>query len=147
LIVHWPAGVAARGELRHDPCHFIDLIPTILDVTGSGDYSPKWNGETAVPLPGTSLAPAFTKNNAVKHDFIYFHHMNNRAIRIGNWKLVARDADGPWELYNLKIDRCETKNLAGQYPDKVHEMSAKWQKHEDEFIRQAGPPPTKPKRR
>lgn len=147
LIVHWPAGIGARGELRHDPCHFIDIIPTILDLTGSDDFSPKWNGETAVPLPGKSLAPAFAKNNAVKNDFIYFHHMNNRAIRIGDWKLVAKDAGGPWELYNLKTDRCETKNLANRYPEKVRELSERWQEIEDKYRRQAGPPPEKPKRR
>jgi arylsulfatase len=147
LVVHWPAGVAARGELRHDPCHFIDIVPTVLDVAGGEDFPPKWNGEVAQPLPGTSLAPAFVKNRAIKHDFIYFHHTANRAIRIGDWKLVAKGNDGPWELYNLKTDRCESKNLADEYPDKVRNMSAQWQKHEDEFRRQAGPPPEKTKRR
>ncbi|MHC4351679.1 MAG: sulfatase-like hydrolase/transferase, partial [Planctomycetota bacterium] len=147
LIVHWPAGVAARGELRHDPCHFIDVVPTVLDLTGSDDFSAEWNGETAVPLPGTSLAPGFVKNNSIKHDFIYFHHGNNRAIRVGDWKLVAKGKDGPWELYNLKSDRCETKDLADSYPDKVRELSAIWQRHEDEFRRQAGPAPEKSKRR
>ncbi len=147
LVVHWPARVAARGELRHDPCHFIDIVPTVLDVAGGKDFSPKWNGEVAEPLPGTSLAPAFVKNRAIKHDFIYFHHTANRAIRIGDWKLVAKGDDGPWELYNLKTDRCESKNLADEYPDKVRNMSAQWQKHEDEFRRQAGPPPEKTKRR
>ncbi|MHC4301856.1 MAG: sulfatase-like hydrolase/transferase, partial [Planctomycetota bacterium] len=147
LIVHWPAGIAARGELRHDPCHFIDIIPTILDLTGGDDFSPEWNGKTAEPLPGTSLSPAFVKNNSIKHDFIYFHHQNNRAIRIGDWKLVAKGKDGPWELYNLKTDRCETENLAERHPDKVRYMSARWQKYEDEFRRQAGPAPEKPKRR
>jgi len=147
LIVHWPAGVAARGELRHDVCHFIDIVPTVLDLTGGDDFSPKWNGETAEPLPGTSLTPAFVKNNSIKHEFIYFHHMTNRAIRVGDWKLVAKDNGGPWELYNLKADRCETENLASRYPDKVSELSAQWQKHEDDFRRQAGPAPQKPKQR
>jgi arylsulfatase len=147
LIVHWPAALAARGELRHDPCHFIDIIPTILELTGAENFSPQWNGEKAVPLPGLSLVPAFAKNNAVKHDFIYFHHMNNRAIRVGDFKLVAKGKDDPWELYNLKTDRCETNDLASRYPDKVRELSAQWQELEDKFRRQAGPPPEKPKRR
>ena len=147
LIVHWPAGIAARGELRHDPCHFIDIIPTILDVTGGNDFSHEWNGETAEPLPGTSLAPALAKNNSIKHDFIYFHHMSNRAIRVGDWKLVAKGDDGPWELYNLKTDRCETRNLASAYPDRVRELSARWQILEDDFRRQAGPAPEKPRQR
>ena len=116
-------------------------------MTGGDDFSDEWNGETAEPLPGTSLAPAFVKNNSVKHDFIYFHHGGNRAIRIGDWKLVANGSDSPWELYNLKTDRCETKNLAEMHPDKVRYMSARWQKYEDDFKRQAWPAPEKPKRR
>jgi arylsulfatase A-like enzyme len=143
LIACWPADIAAHGELRHDPCHFIDILPTAIDVAGDKSISPEWNGRTAPPLPGKSLTPAFAKDRAVTHEFLYFHHIGNRAIRVGDWKLVAKGDKGPWELYDLKIDRCEQKNLANQYPDRVREMSAQWQKCEDEFRRQAGPPPEK----
>ncbi|MBN2128383.1 MAG: arylsulfatase [Sedimentisphaerales bacterium] len=145
LIVHWPAGLKARGELRHDPCHFIDVLPTVLDVAGGANFSPQWNGKTAPPLPGTSLRPAFAGDNTIAHEYIYFHHMTNRAIRVGNWKLVAKGKDGPWELYNLSTDRCESTDLAHAYPDKVTQMSQLWQKYEDQFRRQAGPTPGKGK--
>jgi len=140
LIVHWPVGLRACGELRHDPCHFIDVLPTILDLAGGSSFSPVWNNKTAPPLPGKSLVPAFTKNDAIAHEFLYFHHMSNRAIRVGDWKLVAKGGKGPWELYNLRTDRCESKNLADKYPDKVAQMAAFWQKCEDEFRAQAGLP-------
>jgi arylsulfatase A-like enzyme len=144
LIVHWPAGIAARGELRHDACHFIDILPTVIDLAGGKNISPQWNGQTAVPLPGKNLASAFARDGTVMHEFLYFHHIGNRALRVGDWKLVAKGKDGPWELYNLKTDRCEQKNLAQQDPDRVREMAAQWQRYEDEFRRQAGPPPEKP---
>ena len=143
LVVHWRAGIKAHGELRHDPCHFVDIVPTVLDLAGGADLSSQWSGEVAPPLPGTSLAPAFTRDGAVRHEFIYFHHLNNRAIRVGDWKLVAKGQDGPWELYDLKTDRCEAKDRAADYPDRVHKLSALWQKCEDGFRAQAGPPPEK----
>ncbi len=136
--------IAARGELRHDPCHFIDILPTVISLAGGEDIAPQWNGQTVPPLPGRNLSPAVTKDGAVTHDFLYFHHLTNRAIRVGDWKLVAKGDNGPWELYDLKTDRCEQKNLAERHPDRAREMSAQWQKCEDEFRRQAGPPPEKP---
>lgn len=147
LIVRWPARIAARGELRHNPCHFIDILPTVLDLAGGRDISRQWNGQTAPPLPGASLVPVLTRDGAITHEFLYFHHLTNRAIRVGDWKLVAKGDNGPWELYDLKADRCESKDLASQHPDRVREMSQRWQKCEDEFRQQAGPPEEKGKRR
>jgi arylsulfatase A-like enzyme len=147
LIIHWPAGFKAKGELRHDPCHFVDIIPTVLDLAGGANFSPQWHGKVAPPLPGISLAPDFARDGAVKHKYIYFHHLSNRAIRVGDWKLVSKGEGGPWELYNIKTDRCESNNLVDKYPDKVRDMSALWQKCEDEFRREAGPPPKRKQRR
>ncbi len=137
LVVHWGSGIKARGELRHDPCHFIDIVPTVLDLAGGADFSSKWNGEVAPPLPGMSLAPAFAEDGIIRHEFIYFHHLDNRAIRVGDWKLVAKGKDGPWELYDLKTDRCEAKDLAAEHPGKVRQLSILWRKCEDDFMAQA----------
>jgi len=146
LIIHWPKGLAAQGELRHNPCHFIDVLPTVLDLAGADDFSAQWNGETAPPLPGKSLAPVFARDNTVDHDFIYYHHMSHRAIRVGDWKLVAKGKGGPWELYNIKRDRSESRNQAERQPQRVKRMAALWQRYEDLFKKQAGPPPQKRKR-
>lgn len=131
LIVHWPKGIKAHGELRTDPGHLIDLVPTILEISGS-KIPPMFAGLTVPPLPGKSLVPAFKKDGAVKHDFLWWNHDGNRAIRVGDWKLVA-DHKKTWELFNLKTDRSETKNLAAEYPEKVMELEQVWIKHAEEF--------------
>ena len=137
LIVHWPAGLKASGQLRHNPGHFVDILPTVLELAGA-NQAERLRGRSAPPLAGRSIASAFTRDNSVDQDFIYFHHSGNRALRVGDWKLVSAGRNGPWELYNLRTDRCELKNLAKKHPEKVSEMSKAWQAKEAAFRRQAG---------
>jgi len=139
-IAHWPRGIQDRGKLRQNPCHFVDVVPTMIDLAG-GNPSAALPKE-APPLAGKSLAPAFAKDNAVKRDFLYFNHNNNRALRQGDWKIVAAGAEGPWELYNLATDRCEQKNLATAETGRLDSMAALWKATDEGFVktRQAAPP-------
>jgi arylsulfatase len=124
LVVHWPAGIPARGELRNTPAHMIDIVPTILDVLDI--EKPKdWEGETIPDAPGQSLVPAFAKDVSVERDCLWWLHEGNRALRAGDWKLVAAKGD-PWELYNLKNDRAESQNLVKEHPEKAKELEALW---------------------
>lgn len=116
LIVHWPAGIAARGELRHTPGHLIDIAATCCDVAGAS-----WPAD-ATPLEGLSLLPVFA-GQPLQREAIYWEHEGNRAVRAGRWKLVAKH-DQPWELYDVDTDRVESRNLAAAEPDKVRELSA-----------------------
>jgi arylsulfatase len=127
LIVHWPKGVAARGELRHTPGHVIDLVPTVLEAAG-GQRPERWGGQPVPPAPGKSLVPLFAKDGTAAHDSLWWLHEGNRALRAGDWKVVAAGKDSPWELYDLTSDRSETKNLARDRPDKVRELAAVWEK-------------------
>jgi arylsulfatase len=136
LIVHWPKGIAARGELRRDVGHVIDFAPTLLDLAG---------GKAALlagapPLPGKSLAPDFARDGAVTREFVFFNHEGNRSLRMGDWKLVsAREDEDAWELFDLGSDRGERKNLIKEQPERAKAMIAKWESLEAEFRRQAGP--------
>ena len=61
-----------------------------------------------------------------EHPPIYWEHIGNHAIRVGDWKLVARGKSGPWELYNMVEDRTEQNNLAGKMPEKVRQLDKAW---------------------
>ncbi len=135
LIVHWPKGFTGRNELRHDICHVIDFMPTILAVAGDTPVAP----EGAPPLPGCNLVPAFMRDGAVQRDNIYFHHEGNRALRMGSYKIVSARCDGNvWELYDLSVDRGEQKNLASEQPERLMAMVARWHALDAQFTKDAG---------
>ena len=135
LIVHWPRAIASRGELRHAPGHVIDLPPTIVELAG-GRWPDEWKGERAPPLPGRSLVSAFASNRTAPPRELWWLHQGNRAIRSGDWKLVALSS-GLWELYDLAADRGESKNLADAQPDRVRDLAARWESLTAQFARDA----------
>jgi arylsulfatase len=135
LVVHWPAGIQARGELRHTPAHVIDFVPTILDILGM-EKPTEWDGEPIPPAPGRSLVPAFHRDVTVHRDLLWWLHEGNRAIRVGHWKLVAAK-DDPWELYDLRTDRAESHNLAREQPEKARELEALWNRQLEDMRRLA----------
>ncbi|HVJ82505.1 MAG TPA: arylsulfatase, partial [Planctomycetia bacterium] len=110
LIAHWPKGISERGKLRHAVGHVVDIAPTLLNLAGE-----KSSLENAPTAPGVSLAPTFVAEAPLARDSLWWAHEGNRAIRVGDWKLVAV-AKGPWELYDLARDRTETENLAAKEP-------------------------------
>ncbi len=132
LVASWPAGIAAHGELRHTPGHVVDIVPTILELAGIPKPA-DWKGEAMPPAPGKSLAPAFAKDVTIERPSLWWLHEENKAIRVGDFKLVAAKGDA-WELYDLKTDRAEQNNLAAKMPEKVKELADLWQKQTDETI-------------
>jgi arylsulfatase len=138
MIVQWTRGIAARGKLRHDVGHLIDIVPTLLDlagarVTGTRDSLP------APPLPGRSLVSIFIRDGGARREPLFFSHAGNRALREGAWKLVsARSSGGIWELYDLRNDRCEAVNLAAQEPERVRRMESRWREMDENFRKQNG---------
>jgi arylsulfatase len=126
LVAHWPKGIAARGELRRDPGHLVDLMATAVDLAGAS-YPAELNGEKITAMQGVSLRAAFEHKPLPRTEPIYFEHEGNRALRDGQWKLVAKGPGGKWELYNMLADRTETHDLASAEPEKLKELIAKWE--------------------
>ena len=124
FIAHWPAGFQAKGELRRQVAHIIDLMPTFVDISNA-TYPKQANGQAIRPMEGTSLIPFFRADTATPRTLCW-EHEGNRAIRDGDWKLVAAGKEGPWELYNIAADPCELNDLTKTNPNKVTELLAKW---------------------
>lgn len=125
LIAHWPAGISRTGDIEAQPSHLIDVMATCVDVADAG--YPATKADTKVPpMAGVSLAETFVDNTAeLPRDTIYWEHEGNRALRRGNWKLVAKE-NRAWGLYNIAKDRGEQHDLAENKPDVVRELSNAW---------------------
>ena len=128
LIAHWPAGilVSQRGRLNPTPGQLVDILATCVDL-GKATYPTERSGQSIRPMEGVSLRPAFEGKRVERPRPLMWEHEGNRAIRVGEWKLVTQRSAGAWELYDLKKDRTETKNLAGQEPDRVKSMAWVWE--------------------
>jgi arylsulfatase A-like enzyme len=128
LIVHWPEGIARsrRGKLVNDPGHIIDIMATCLDLAGAS-YPVEFANETILPLEGVSLRRVFEGKSLERSQPIFWEHEGNRAVRAGQWKLVAKGPRAAWELHDMTTDRSETHDLASSEPALVAELAAKWE--------------------
>ena len=126
LVVHWPAGLTATpGSITHQPGHIIDVMATCLPL-GKTSYPRTFRGTPITPLAGKSLLPILRGEQRTGHPTLCFEHDGHRALRQGDWKLVAK-ADSPWELYQLPSDQTEMHNLAAAQPDRCASLARQWQ--------------------
>ena len=126
LIAHWPKGIAAKNELRQTPGHLIDIMATCLDVA-QAPYPKSFNASHITPLEGKSLLPVFARDT-LPRELIFWEHEGNRALRMGNWKIVSKGFDTPWELYDMEKDRAELHDLSATYPETLKHMTAIWER-------------------
>jgi arylsulfatase A-like enzyme len=133
-IVSWPAG-KARGEIRDQYMHAIDLAPTILDLLGV-EPPETIKGHTQTPFDGASMRETIDDASAPSPRKTQFYAMlGSRSIWHEGWKAVTTHPtlagwghfnDDDWELYNVDADRAEVNNLAAEQPDKVRELVNIW---------------------
>jgi arylsulfatase A-like enzyme len=145
MVIHWPSGIKAKGEIRSQFGHVIDIAPTIYEI--SKIPAPKAvNGIAQDPIEGTSLAYSFSDAAAAeKHTVQYFEMFGNRAVYKDGWlaRTIHRPAwqqkptqtltEDPWELYNSKEDFSLSKNVAAKNPDKLKELQSLFMKEAEKY--------------
>ncbi|MFT5467583.1 MAG: arylsulfatase A-like enzyme [Verrucomicrobiales bacterium] len=146
LIVHWPAKVTRAGELETTPGHLVDLMATAVDISGATYPKTYHDNKEIKPMEGKSLVSAF-EGKGIEREAIYWEHEGNRAIRVGDLKLVGKGAKGKWELYNIAKDRSEQNNLADSQTEVVEKLAAMWQAYAERAnVLPLNPQPPKPDR-
>ncbi|WP_114778537.1 arylsulfatase [Botryobacter ruber] len=129
FIAYWPAGIKAQAGKWYDtPHHIIDIMPTFVELAGTKYPATFHNGNKIIPTEGISMVPAFKNGKGKQHEYLYWEHQNNCAIRWGKWKAVKKLEDKNWELYDMDKDRTEHHDLAGKHPDIVKKLDTEWYK-------------------
>ncbi|MEH6616547.1 MAG: arylsulfatase [Porticoccus sp.] len=138
LVVHWPKGIKAKGEVRSQYHHISDIAPTIMEAAGIS-VPDEYHGVEQQPMDGTSLIYSFDKADAPNQKQRQYYEMfGNRAIWVDGWKAVTLHAnrmpwdvnvvkpfdDDEWELYHVAEDFSESTNLAASHPEKLEELVA-----------------------
>lgn len=128
LIVYWQKNI--NPKLVHQYGFLPDIMATFMELADA-KYPDEYKGNKIYPLQGKSLVPLLKgKDEPIHTEPIFWEHEGNKAVRLGNYKLVmAYDAKNPekWELYDIQKDRTEMHNLADKYPEKVKEMKKMWE--------------------
>ncbi len=134
-IISWPAGMKARGEIRHQYHHAVDLVPTILDVLDV-DAPATIKGYTQSAFDGVSMRYSFDDASATSARKTQFYSMlGSRAVWHEGWKAVTNHPaisgwghfdEDEWELYHTEVDRSELHNLAAENPDMLHSLINLW---------------------
>ena len=122
MIAHWPAGIQAHDELTPFTSHLVDLMPTVVELSGAS-YPKVYKDQEIHPMEGVSLTGAFRGERDRGDHPIFWEFAGNHAIRDGDWKLVA-ERSKDWELYNLAADRSETENLVSKNAVQAKKLAA-----------------------
>lgn len=133
FIVHWPQGIPKKenGTLIKEFGFLPDIMATCIDLAQT-EYPQQYNGNSIHPAPGRSLLPLLKGEKKPVHDEpVFWEHEGNKAVRLGNYKLVSKWQQGSeynWELFDLEKDGTEMHDLSAAMPGKVKEMSDMYDK-------------------
>ena len=157
FIVHWTNGITAKGEVRNQYAHIIDMVPTVLDLLGI-EAPETIRGVTQAPIHGVSFAPSLNDSSvASRHHTQYFEMLGHRSLYHDGWRAVcpwpgpsfaeagvgfgqpisaetlAKLDDTGWELYHVDEDFAETHDVAADNPERLTDMIAIWYEEADKY--------------
>lgn len=131
LIINWKDGLKAKGDVTSAFGHFIDIMPTLCEITGA-EYPTEHDGEAVTPMAGQSLKPVMDGVTNWKRDNpLYWEWAIGAAVGDGDWKIVRRRTQDSWSLYNVIDDPCESNDLSESNPEqtaKMGEMFLDWKR-------------------
>lgn len=125
LIACWPCEIEP-GSFSRFPGHFMDIMATLVDLTGA-DYPSVYRSTEITPLQGESFLPVLRGKEIRRKKPLFWEWQNGQAVRDGEWKLVRHGLDREWDLYQVNEDPTETVNEASRHPDRVSEMDQMFQ--------------------
>jgi len=134
LLVAWPAGIEARGEVRDQYLHAVDIVPTIYEMLGV-DPPDVLNGWTQNPIEGTSFAASYNDAEAPGRETQFYSMLGMRALYDKGWLATtlhppisgwSHFEDDVWELYDLRSDRTQLRNVAADNPEKLEQLKGLW---------------------
>ncbi len=135
MVIHWPKGIKAKGEVRHQYHHSTDIVPTILDVCGL-EMPKVYRGVEQFPIAGVSMRYSFDAPHApTLKKRQYYAMLGTRGMWEDGWKAVAVHAPlsgkghfdkDPWQLYHVDKDRSESKDVAKEHPEKLQALIKTW---------------------
>ncbi len=144
LVISWPKGIKARGEIRNQYHHSVDIVPTILEIVGL-EMPKVYKGVPQFPLSGVSMRYTFdaTPDAPTQKHRQYYAMLGTRAMWEDGWKAVAIHApitgkghfdQDKWELYNVDVDRAESKDLSKEHPEKLEALIKAWLEEADKNL-------------
>jgi arylsulfatase A-like enzyme len=145
VVIHWPERIKAKGEIRPQFSHVVDIAPTVLEAA-SLPFPKMVNGTEQLPFDGPSMVYTFDDAKAKdRHTTQYFEMFGNRAIYHDGWVACTRHSipwlmvplpplkDDVWELYNVDEDFSEANNLAAKNPEKLKELQGLFMKEAEKY--------------
>lgn len=128
-IIKWPASMnAEKNTIVHEPCNFIDFMPTCLELADA-TYPTTYNGRTIQPIAEEARSLVPMAKAGAKWDterIMFWEHENGMAVRTADWRLT-KHTNGEWQLFDMRNDYSETNNVASAHPDIVLDLKKKWQ--------------------